>query len=166
MWHGYQIGYVGNALPPAADAYAGGAVVTDCFNMENYHAGAFLIHQGAIEDAGISNLVTLKACDDTTPTNSSTMIFRYRYYTETTDLWTAPATAAVTGFNFNAASPVSNGIHSVEFTAAEVFADGGNGYTYVQLAIAETANKTVTAGILFFGFLPRHVNQTPGGART
>jgi hypothetical protein len=72
----------------------------------------------------------------------------------------------VTGFNFNAASPVSNGIHTVEFSAQEVFADGGNGYGYVQLAIAETVNKTVTAGILFVGLIPRYLNATPSGART
>ena len=165
MFDGYSIGYIGNALPAAADLYAGG-VTTDVFNMEGFHAGAFIISQGAIEDAGISNIVTLLACDDTTPSNSSTMIFRHRTYVETTDLWGALTAATVTGYNFNVASAVSNGIQTVEFTASEVFADGGNGYGYVQLAIAETADKEVSASILFVGLIPRYLGATPGGART
>lgn len=153
------------ALAPISDAYAGG-VTTDVFNMENYHAGAFIIHQGAIEDTGISNLVTLLACDDTTPSNTSTMQFRRHTYTASTDLWGAIASVAAAGYNFNSNNTVANGIHIVEFTAEEVFSDGGNGYTYVQLSIAETANKTVGAGILFAGIMPRYRNATPGGATT
>jgi len=165
LFIGHTIGYIGNALDPVADAYAGGAT-TDVFNMANFHNGAFVMVQGAIEDAGISNIVTLLACDDATPSNSSTMAFRHRSYTASTDAWAAMLTAAAAGYNFNSNNAVANGIHVVEFSASEVFADGGNGYGYVQLSIAETANKTVTAGILFIGLDPRHNDGTPSGAKT
>lgn len=162
---GHTIGYVADALVPQADAYAGG-ITTDVFNMENFHNGAFLIFQGAIEDSGISNLVTLLACDDATPSNTSTMQFRYHVYTSSTDTWAAQGTAAAAGYNFNSNNAVSNGIHVVTFSSDEVSADGNNGYSYVQLSVAETANKTVTAGILFFGLDPRHNDGTPSGAKT
>ena len=162
---GHTIGYIGPALAPAADAYAGGAT-TDVFNMENFHAGAFVIFQGAIEDANISNLVTLLACDDATPSNTSTMVFRYHVYTASTDAWAALGTATASGYNFNSNNAVANGIHVVEFTSDEVLSDGDNGYSYVQLSIAETADKTVTAGVLFIGLDPRHNDGTPSGATT
>lgn len=162
---GHTIGYVGPATAPGTDIYAGG-ITTDVFNMANFHCGAFVMFQGAIEDAGISNLVTLLACDDTTPSNTSTMAFRRRSYTASTDAWGAMGTVAAAGYNFNSNNAVANGIHIVEFTADEVFADGGNGYTYVQLSVAETANKTVAGGILFFGLDPRHNDGTPSGATT
>lgn len=161
---GHTIGYVADALVPQADAYAGG-VTTDVFNMSGFHNGAFLIFQGAIEDAGISNLVTLLACDDTTPSNTSTMAFRYHVYTSSTDVWAAQGTAAAAGYNFNSNNAVANGIHVVVFSSDEIEADTP-GYEYVQLSIAETANKTVTAGILFFGLDPRHNDGTPSGAKT
>lgn len=163
MFNGETIGYIGNATPPDADVFAGG-ITTDVFNMEGFHKGAFLIHQGAIEDANISNLVTLLACDDTTPSNTSTMAFRRRTYTASTDAWAAAAAVAAAGYNFNSNNAVSNGIHIVEFTSDEVNADGANSYSYVQLSVAETANKTVGGGILFFGLCPRHNDGTPSGA--
>jgi hypothetical protein len=129
--------------------------------MENYHAGAFLIMQGAIEDSGASNIVTLLACDNVTPSNSSTMAFRHRRWTATTDVWGSLTAAAAAGFNFNAATALANEIYTVEFTADEVAADGGNGYTYVQLAIAETVNKTVTACAIFLGLEPRYMTDIP-----
>ena len=157
---GYTIAYIGNAIVPAANAYAGG-VTSDVFNMANFHAGGFLISQGAIEDTGISNLVTVLSCDDTTPSNTSAIAFNYQVYTASTDTWGAIGTATSSGYNFNSNNAVSNGMHAIWFTAAAV--EAAAGYTYVQLSIAETANKTVTAGVRFFGFEGRY-HGTPAAA--
>lgn len=156
---GYTIAYIGQAVVPAADAYAAG-ITSDVFNMANFHAGAFVIQQGAIEDSGISNLVKVLSADDTTPSNTSAIGFRYRLYVASTDTWGAEGTATSSGYNFNAASAVSNGIHVVYFTADEVRAAAG--YSYVQLSIAETANKTVTAGVTFYGLEGRYHGTPPG----
>jgi hypothetical protein len=165
LFDGMSVGYIGNALVPVADAYAG-AVTTEVYNMEHFHAGAFVIAQGAIEDSGASNIVTLLACDNATPSTTSTMVFRSRAWVNSTDVWGALTSRTATGVNFNNAVAVADGIYTVEFTADEVYADGNNGYTYVQLAIAETVNKTVTACVLFLGLNPRYPAAIPPTAET
>lgn len=166
LFDGHTIGTIIPALVPVADAYAGG-VTTDVFCMRDYHAGAFVIFQGAIEDTGISNLVTLLACDDAVPTNTSTMAFRRRTlrYSTTVDTWGALTAVTASGYNFNSNNTVANCVHTVEFTADEVSGDGSSGYSFVQLSIAETANKTVTAGVTFYGLEGRY-HGTPPGAVT
>lgn len=156
---GYTIAYAGQALVPVADAYAGG-VSTDIYAMRNFHAIAFVIQQGAIEGSN-SNLVTLVSCDDTTPSNTSAVGFRYRVFTNSTDTWAAEGTATSSGYNFNSNNAVSNGIHIVYATCDEVRA--GAGYNFVRLTIAETADKTVTAGIVFYGLEGRY-HGTPVAA--
>lgn len=164
MFNDYTIAYIGQGLVPAADRYAGG-VLTDVFCMQDFHAGAFIMQQGAIEDSGISNLVTVLACDDTTPSNTATVAFRRQTFTDSTKAWAAFGNVAATGYNFNVNNAVSNGIHVVWFTASEVNA-AANGYEYVQLSIAETVNKTVTAGVLFLGLRGRYHTDTPAIATT
>lgn len=164
LFNDYTIAYIGNAITPVADAYAGG-VTSDVFCMENFHAGAFVMHQGAIEDAGISNLVTVLACDNTTPSNTAAMTFRRQSFTDSTKAWAAFANVASTGYNFNSNNAVSNGIHIVWFTSDEVAA-ANSAYEYVQLSVAETANKTVTAGCLFLGLRGRYHTDTPAVATT
>lgn len=164
MFGDYTIAYIGQAIVPVADAYAGG-VTSDVFNMSNFHAGAFVMQQGAIEDAGISNLVTVLACDDTTPSTTAAMTFRRQTFTDSTKAWAAFAAVTSAGYNYNVNNAVSNGIHIAWFTAEEVEAAGA-GYKYVQLSVAETANKTVTAGALFLGLMARYKTDTPAVATT
>ena len=150
-------------LVPVADCYAGG-VTSDVINMKHYAYGGFLIFQGAIEDTGVSNVVTVLACDDTTPTNTTAMAFRHRTKNNTAQ-WGALTAATSAGYNFNSNNTNANGVYWVEFSADDIEA-AQSGYEYVQLSIAETANKTVTAGVLFFGWGVRYATAQLANAIT
>lgn len=152
-------------LVPVAD-FAAGGVTTDVISMENYNRCTFIILTGAIEDAGISNLCTVLACDDATPSNTSTMAFRHRTlrWSTSNDTWLASTAAAAAGYNLMSNNAVANCIHVIDVTADEVSADGGNGYQFVQLSIAETANKTITGAVLVILSEPRYASATPTSA--
>ena len=113
--------HIVNLLSPAADAFAGG-VDTDVLCLRNYRSVAVVVATGAIEDAGISNLVTVKACTDTSKTGATAMPFRYRVCrsSATVDTWSAGANADAAGYNFAANNPVANAIWIIEFTADDV----------------------------------------------
>jgi hypothetical protein len=136
-------------LVPAADRYSGG-VQTDVFDMKNYSHAGFLIVQGAIEDAGISNIVTVEACSTIAAAATQAIAFRHRSKEDAAGDWGALTAATTSGYNFNTNHAVANCMHWVEFTADEVNAGNDTGYDFVRLAIAETVNKTVTAGVYFF----------------
>lgn len=150
-------------IVPVADAYAGG-VTSDVINMKHCAYGGFLIYQGAIEDTGVSNLVTVLACDDTTPSNTTAIAFNHRTKNGTA-AWGALTAATSAGYNFNANNTNANAQYWVEFSADDIEA-AASGYEYVQLSIAETANKTVTAGVLFIGWGLKYPKSQPDSAIT
>lgn len=153
--------HIVNALYPVADAFDGG-VDTDVVCLRDYRRATLLVMTGAIEDAGISNLVTLNACTDASKTGATAMAFRRRVCQSSTtvDTWLALTAAASTGYNAAAAYPVANAMWLFEVTAAEVGAAVENA-EFVYATIAETANKTVTAGAIWILSEPRHVLATP-----
>lgn len=150
-----------NALYPVADCFAGG-VNTDVVSLANYKRATLLIMTGAIEDAAISNLVTIEACTSAAAANATAMAFRSRISLSSTtvDTWSALTARAATGYNFAAASPVANAIWMAEVTAAEVAAAYAGAY-FVRGVIAETANKTITAGAIWILSEPRYPNSIP-----
>lgn len=149
------------AFYPVADAFSGG-ITTDAVSLAAYKRATLLIFTGAIEDAGISNAITIEACTAAAGTNNTAMAFRTRISLSSTtvDAWSALAARAATGYNFAAASPVANAIWMAEVTAAEVAAAVAGGY-FVRAVIAETANKTITAGGIWVLSEPRYPNSTP-----
>lgn len=155
--------HVVQGIVPVADAFAGG-VSTDVLNLKNYGGVAFIITTGAIEDAGISNLVTVEACDDVTPSNTVAMPFYRRslQWSTSNDTWatTEPTLVTAAGYNFTVNNAVANAIHIAEVTA-EMVEQAAAGYEYVRLTIAETANKTITAGVLAILCRPRYQQALP-----
>lgn len=151
-------------LYPVADAFAGG-VTGDVIAMRHYGRVTFLVFTGAIEDAGISNLVTIEACDDVTPSNTVAMAFRSRVQLSSTtvDAWGALTARAATGNNFALANPVANAVWMCEVTADEIEAAAA-GYGFVRIKIAETANKTITACAIAILSEPRYPQAIPLGA--
>lgn len=148
-------------LVPVADAFAGG-VSTDVVSLKNYKRATFVIITGAIEDANISNLCKVQACDDVTPSNTTDMAF-YRQssqWSTTVDTWGAVALAASTGYNFMSNNAVANAIHIAEVTS-DMVESAAAGYEYVRLNIAETANKTITACVLVILSEPRFGQDAP-----
>lgn len=154
-------GHVVNLLYPVADAFAGG-VDTDVICLRDYGKIAFIIATGAIEDAGISNLITVKACTDAAKTGATAMAFRSRICLSTTaiDTWSDLAARAASGYNFAAAFPQANALWYIEVDAEEVAAALANA-NFVYLSIAETANKTITAGAIAVLLDPRYPQAVP-----
>ena len=90
------------------------------------------------------------------------MAFRSRVSLSSTtvDTWSALTARAATGYNFALANAVANAIWSLEVTASEVAAAFAGAY-FVRVVIAETANKTITAGGLWILSEPRFPNSIP-----
>lgn len=149
------------AFYPVADAFAGG-ITTDAVSLALYRRATLVVMTGAIEDAGISNLITVEACTTAAGANNTAMAFRSRVSLSSTtvDTWSALTARASSGHNFASTNAVANAIWFLEVTADEVAAAVAGG-DFVRAVIAETANKTITAGGLWILSEPRHPGATP-----
>lgn len=149
------------AFYPVADAFTGG-LTTDAVSLANYKRATLVISTGAIEDSGISNIVTVEACTAAAGTNNTAMAFRSRLCSSSTtvDTWSALAARTSTGYNFATAAAVANAVWFLEVTADEVGAAYA-GASFVRAVIAETANKTITAGGIWILSEPRFPNSIP-----
>jgi hypothetical protein len=123
-------------LYPVADAFAG-TVNTDIVEVQG--EGVLFVLTKGVGTTGTSTL-TVDACDDTTPSNTSTVPFKYRIST-TPDVWGNWTDVAATGF---ATTAGSNQVYQV-WAAAEEF--GASGYAYARLSAVEVANDPVLAGV-------------------
>lgn len=148
-------------LYPVADAFAGG-VATDVISLANYRRATFIISTGAIEDANISNVVTVEACTSAAAAGATAMAFRSRVCASSTtvDTWGALTARSASGHNFATANAVANAIWMIDVTAEEVAAAVSGGQ-FVRVAIAETANKTITASCIVILTEPRFPGATP-----
>jgi len=153
-------------LYPAADKFTGGAT-SDVIALQNYRRASIFVVTGAVEDAAVSNLVTILACDDVTPTNSTAMAFNYRQCVSsaTGDTWTALTAATSSGYNFSnhADMGVANTIWFAEITAAGI-ESAAAGYEFFQLSVAETVDKTILAGAYAILSDPRYPGAVPVSA--
>jgi hypothetical protein len=140
--------HVVQGIVPVADAFAGG-VSSDVVSLKDYNRVTWLIITGAIEDTGVSNIVTVDACDDTTPTNTTAMPFYHRTlsWSTTVDTWGALTLAAAAGYNLTDNASVANAVHLVTVTG-DMVGSAAPGFEYARLTIAETVNKTITAAVL------------------
>lgn len=149
------------AVIPVADAFAAG-INSEAVSLRDFQRATLIIQTGAIEDAGISNLVTVEACTDAAGTGATAMAFRRRVqrYSTTVDTWGALTAAAATGYNFALANAVANAVWMLEVTADEVQA-ALSGAMFVRAVIAETANKTITASGLWILSEARYPGALP-----
>ena len=135
------------AFYPVADAFMGG-IDTDSVCLRDYDQATLVIMTGAIEDAGISNLVTFEASTDAAQAGATAMAWHRRdcLSSTTVDTWGDLTAVTSAGFNFAnvVATGVANAIWYGTVTAAEVAA-AVDGAEWVHATIAETVNKTITA---------------------
>lgn len=147
-------------LYPVADCFDGGTA-TDIISMENYRRATFIVCTGAVEDAAISNIVTVDSCDDVSASTTTAIAFTYRQCisSSTVDTWSAQTAATTSGYNFadHASMGVANAMWFVEVDAADLSGTD----QFVRLAIAETANKTITAGVICILSEPRYPQGVP-----
>lgn len=124
-------------IDPIADAFAG-TVNTDVFEAWGEEI-LFLIYKGV--GATGTSTITVQACDDIVPTNTTAVPFRYRVST-TGDTWGAWTAAAAAGFTTTAGS---SQVYEIRVDAGDL---GGTGYGYIRLNAVEVVNNPVLGGIL------------------
>ena len=130
--------HVVNALPPAADAFAG-TVVTDVINLKNWQHVSFLVQCGA--GAVGTSTITVEACDDTTPTNTESIPFTYQECVLNDTLGEVKQ-AEASGFTTAAAA---NKMYKIEVDAQAL---AKSGYSYVRLKSVEVVDDPVVGGVI------------------
>jgi hypothetical protein len=99
----------------------------------------FVIYKGV--GATGTSTITVLACDDVTPTNSTAVAFMYRSCT-TGDTWGAWTQATTTGFTTTAGS---SQLYQVYVPQSELATET---YGYAQLQAVEVVDSPVLGGIL------------------
>ena len=143
-------------LDPVADAFAG-TKASDVVNFENYHSMVFVVYKG-VGTTGTSTL-TVEACDDTTPSNTTAIPFRYKAITSG-DTEGALTAATTSGFTTTAGS---SQLYLIEVDQDEM---GDTGYGYVRLKAVESADDPVVGAVLIIGYGPRYAQDVPATAIT
>lgn len=133
---GEEIHWV-KGIDPVADGFSG-TVATDIFEVWGEGA-VFIIYKGV--GATGTSTITVLACDDTTPTNTTAVPFWYRTCT-TGDTWGAWTAATTSGFTTTAGSSQLYEIRA----PADVMAS--TGYGYIKLVATESVDNPVLGGVL------------------
>lgn len=137
--------------------FAAGDVFSDVISLKNHGRVVFITHWG-VGATGVVKL-TVQACDDVTPSNTSAVPFHYRINSGGTHGAFTAATAA-DGVS-NAAA--SNQIIACEIDAAALLAAG---YGYARLSVDETTDSPLLGGVLVLLLDPIHQRATPLTALT
>jgi hypothetical protein len=140
------------SLNPVADAFAGTAN-SDVHNMAGFDQAMFVLHSGV--GATGTSVITVEACDNVTPSNTTAIAFWYREITsgDTDGAWTRATSA---GFTTTAGS---NRITQIVVDASDVAAASVNstvGNKFVRLNLVEGTDNPVLGGILFIGVHGRY----------
>ena len=133
-------------LDPVADAFSG-TVASDVIDFSLHQEVLFVIYKG-VGTTGTS-VITVEACDNTTPSTTSAIPFKYKAITST-DLQGAVTTATASGFTTTAGS---SQIYVIEVIPEEMSASG---YQYVRLKAVEDTNNPVLGGILILAGAPKY----------
>lgn len=132
-------------LDPVADAFAG-TVASDVVDVSNHGGALFLVYKG-VGTTGTST-ITVEACDDVTPSNTTAVPFYYKAITSN-DTQGAMTAAAAAGFTTTAGS---SQIYAVSVDSQEL---ASAGYKYVRLKAVEVVDSPVLGGIAIALYQPR-----------
>ncbi|RLC77704.1 MAG: hypothetical protein DRJ03_26415 [Chloroflexi bacterium] len=124
-------------IDPVADAFSGTAS-TDI--VKAMGEGVLFIRYHGVGTTGTST-VTVEACDDTTPSNSTAVAFMYRTCTSG-DTWGAWTTATASGFTTTAGS---SQMYQIYVDSAELAEEG---YGYVRAKFTESVDDPVLGCVL------------------
>lgn len=125
-------------IDPVAD-FADTVQSSDVVSMRGHEKLLAVIHKG-VGTTGTST-ITVEACDDVVPTNTTAIPFRYRAMTSG-DTAGAITLATAAGFTTTAGS---SQLYLVEVDAEAVAAAG---YTFVRVKMTEVVNSPVLGGML------------------
>lgn len=132
-------------LYPVADAFAG-TINTDIVKGDA-EGVLFEITKGV--GATGTSTITIDACDDVTPSNTTAVAFMYQIST-TPDVWGAWTQATNTGFTTTAGSNQMYWIYVPKSALAAA------GYAYARLTGVEVANDPVLAGVTAYQIKPNY----------
>lgn len=149
-----QSNHVAFGLNPVAD-FLSTAATTDVVNMENYHSVVFLVFWG-VGTTG-TNTLTVLACDDFVPTNTTAIPFRYRRVSgaiNAGDTHAAVTDATTAGF---ATTAGSHQCYVIEVDSKEL---GDTGYENIQLKSVTAVGGAILGGVLIIQSQPRYADAT------
>ncbi|RJQ29209.1 hypothetical protein C4571_02125 [Candidatus Parcubacteria bacterium] len=112
----------------------GAGASSDVFSMENFSHATIIVQLGV---TGAATTITVKECDDVTPTNSTAIAFYY--YSETTaagdtlSTRTAATTSGITG------STNDGVMYVIEIDASQLT----DGYKYLQVCASDPSAATL-----------------------
>jgi len=144
-------------FPPADLAAI--ACDSDVINVANQHSVTFVLIKGA--GAVGTGTVTVQACDDVTPNNTTAIPFQYRRMVGTGNTWGALTVATNAGFATTAAI---NDLYEITVDVAEVtnaIVNATRGNHYVRLHIVSVDATTVNRAILVILPRQRYKQQVP-----
>jgi len=124
-------------LAPVADAFAG-TVASDVVDVSNHQGVLFLVYKGV--GATGTSTITVEACDDVTPSNTTAVPFFYKAITST-DVQGAVTATTSAGF---ATTAGSSQMYAVQVDAQEL---ASAGYKYARLKAVEVVDSPVLGGI-------------------
>jgi len=139
--------YTVSVLDAIADAFAGTA---NTLVVQAQLGVKFLIHKGV--GATGTSTITISACDDVTPSNTTDVIFWYRAMT-TMGVWGDWTAATVAGF---ATTAGSSQLYEC-YVPSDVM--GASTYKYARLNAVEVVDSPVLGGVLAEVFT-RYSTQT------
>ncbi len=143
-----------SGLDPVADFGAGG-VSSDVIDMSGHNKALFVIHRGV--GATGTGVLTIEACDDVTPTNTTAIPYRYREV-DASDVLGTLTEAAAAGYTMTAGTGL---IITVEVEAVEVRKAGAT-FEFVRLTLTESTDSPVLAGITVILAEPRYSEVDAG----
>lgn len=133
-----QVAHIVHGIAPVSDAFTG-TQTSDVHDLRESHGIHFIIYKGV--GATGTFTVTVEACDDTTPSNTTAIAFAYRANTSS-DTYGALTWAASTGFTVTAGS---NHIYIIEVDADML---ANSGYKYVRLKTVESVDSPILGGVM------------------
>ena len=139
-------GHAEMGLIPLADAFDTATGTTDVFNMAG-HNRFYTVYLFGAGGTG-TQLFTVEACDNTTPSNTTAVAFHYRVSPAAGTIGPIVACAAA-GYTIVAGA---NQILEIEVDAATV---GATGYSYVRVKASEVVNSPVTGAAVSLLLEPR-----------
>jgi hypothetical protein len=142
--------HVVKGLDPVADALSG-TVGSDVVDITGHQSATFIIYKGV--GATGTSTITVEACDDVTPSNTTAVPFYYRAVTSN-DTNGAMTAATTSGFALTAGS---SQVYIIEVDEQEL---ASAGYKYVRLKAVEVVDSPVLASILIILNNPKYGYST------
>lgn len=148
-----KFGNIVNVLVPASRALNTASSVV---NLKGFGACTFLVQKGA--GAVGTATITVDACDNTTPSNTTAIAFRYRRMVAATNAnaWGALAAATASGFATTAAANDMYEISVDPSVVAAASVNSATGNSYVRLNMTQVDATACLVGVVAVLWLPRY----------